>query len=285
MLATGVQTLLTPSVLRSVLRFSPSVSQSRLTMSSSHQNGNGVDSVEAGKRLAAFAAVDDNVRANMIVGVGSGSTIAYAVERLAEKVQQGMNGIVCVPTSFQAKQLIVDNHLTLSDLERHPVLDVAIDGADEVDEKLNLIKGGGGCLTQEKIVASCAGKFYVVADFRKDSSTLGQNWKKGVPIEVVPMAWKPVKTKIETLLGGSAPLRMAVNKAGPLVTDNGNFILDWRFDIDSASTTDWMQVDQKLQCIPGIVDTGLFCGMATKVYFGMQDGTIKTKDAKAACHC
>jgi len=255
MLVSGVKALSAPSVLRLVRQSPHSI---RLIMSANHQNGNGVDLVEAGKRLAAFAAVDENVRANMVVGVGSGSTIAYAVERLAEKVHQGMGGIVCVPTSFQAKQLIVDNNLTLSDLERHPVLDVAIDGADEVDERLNLIKGGGGCLTQEKIVASCAGKFYVVADFRKDSSTLGQNWKKGVPIEVVPMAWKPVKTKIETLLGGSAPLRMAVSKAGPLVTDNGNFILDWRFDIDSASTTDWTQVDKTLQCIPGIVDTGLF---------------------------
>merc|ERR1712168_203973 len=134
--------------------------------------------------------------------------------------------------------------------------DIAIDGADEVDEKLNLIKGGGGCLTQEKIVASCAGKFYVVADFRKDSTRLGENWKKGVPIEVVPMAWKPVQSKIEKLFGGTAPLRMAVNKAGPLVTDNGNFIVDWRFNDDAVnSARSWAEIDRKLQCIPGIVDT------------------------------
>ena len=168
MLASSVKTLSAPAVLR-LIRQSPHTI--RLIMSANHQNGNGVDLVEAGKRLAAFAAVDENVRANMVVGVGSGSTIAYAVERLAEKVHQGMggdaydfyddfleimlttrarvttalscspSGIVCVPTSFQAKQLIVDNNLTLSDLERHPVLDVAIDGADEVDERLNLIKG------------------------------------------------------------------------------------------------------------------------------------------------
>ena len=196
-------------------------------------------------------------------------------------------GIVCVPTSFQSKQLIVDNDLTLSDLERHPVLDVAIDGADEVDAQLNLIKGGGGCLTQEKIVASCAGKFCVVADFRKDSTQLGENWKKGIPIEVVPMAWKPVKIKIEKDFGGEAPLRMSVNKAGPLVTDNGNFILDWRFNGDAVnSTRSWAEVDRKLQCIPGIVDTGLFCDMTTKVYFGMKDGTVKMRDmAKVECHC
>jgi len=244
----------------------------------------GVDPVETGKRLAAYAAVDENVAANMVVGVGSGSTIAYAVERLAEKVKQGMMGIICVPTSFQAKQLIVDNDLTLSDLERHPKLDVAIDGADEVDEYLNLIKGGGGCLTQEKIVASCAEQFFVIADFRKDSRQLGENWKKGVPIEVVPMAWKPVKTKIESRFDGVAALRMAVNKAGPLVTDNGNFILDWRFTADAASTRSWAEVDKDLQCIPGVVDTGLFCGMSTKAYFGMKDGTVKTKD-KTGCRC
>jgi len=247
-------------------------------------NGGVVDPVETGKRLAAYAAVDENVRANMAVGVGSGSTIAYAVERLAEKVKQGMMGIICVPTSFQAKQLIVDNDLTLSDLERHPKLDVAIDGADEVDEHLNLIKGGGGCLTQEKIVASCAEKFFVIADFRKDSRQLGENWKKGVPIEVVPMAWKPVKTKIESRFNGVAVLRMAVNKAGPLVTDNGNFILDWRFAADAAATRSWPEVDQDLQCIPGVVDTGLFCGMSTKAYFGMKDGTVKTKD-KTGSRC
>lgn len=256
----------------------------RQTMSESVTNGranaNGVDSVEQGKRLAAFAAVDDNVRAKMVVGVGSGSTIAYAVERLAEKVREGMAGVVCVPTSFQSKQLIVDNDLRLSDLERHPRLDVAIDGADEVDGELNLIKGGGGCLTQEKIVASCAERFYVVADFRKDSSKFGDNWKKGVPIEVVPMAWKPVKFKIESLFDGVAKLRMAAKKAGPVITDNGNFILDWQFvpEDDARPATNWPEVNRKLACIPGIVDTGLFCGMATKVYFGMEDGTIKTRD-------
>ena len=257
----------------------------RRTMSKLNDTNNGEDPVEMGKRLAAYAAVDDNVRANMIVGIGSGSTIAYAVQRLSERVRQGMTGIVCVPTSFQSKQLVVENHLTLSDLERHPVLDVAIDGADEVDDKLRLIKGGGGCLTQEKIVASCAHKFYVVADFRKDSSKLGENWKKGVPIEVVPMAWKPVQSKIEKLIGGAAPLRMAVNKAGPLVTDNGNFIIDWRFDTDADSKArNWAEVDRQLQCIPGIVDTGLFCDMTTKVYFGMKDGTVKTRD-KIVCKC
>ena len=93
---------------------------------------------------------------------------------------------------MKARQLIVENNLILSDLERTPQLDVAIDGADEVDSDLTLIKGGGGCLLQEKIVVHAAKEFVVVADFRKDSKILGQQWKKGVPIEVLPLAYKPI---------------------------------------------------------------------------------------------
>ena len=95
-----------------------------------------------------------------------------------------------MPSSFQARQLIIQNGLVLSDLEITPELDVAIDGADEVDEKLTLIKGGGGCLLQEKIVINAAKEFVVVADYRKDSKELGEQWKKGVPIEVLPLAYR-----------------------------------------------------------------------------------------------
>ena len=98
--------------------------------------------------------------------------------------------LICVPSSFQARQLIIQNGLVLSDLEITPELDVAIDGADEVDEKLTLIKGGGGCLLQEKIVINAAKEFVVVADYRKDSKELGEQWKKGVPIEVLPLAYR-----------------------------------------------------------------------------------------------
>jgi len=230
--------------------------------------------IETGKRLAAFAAVDENVKADMVIGIGSGSTIAYSVERLADKVKAGLTGIVCVPSSFQAKQLIVDHGLVMSDLDRNPKLDIAIDGADEVDAHFNLIKGGGGALLQEKVVVSLAEKFFVVADYRKDSNNFGDNWKKGIPIEVLPMAWKPVAQKIEKHFGGEAPLRMAVNKAGPVVTDNGNFIIDWKFALD-ARFPSWAQIDKDLHMIPGLIETGLFCDMATKVYFGMKDGSIK----------
>uniref|UniRef100_A0AAY4EQ59 ribose-5-phosphate isomerase n=1 Tax=Denticeps clupeoides TaxID=299321 RepID=A0AAY4EQ59_9TELE len=209
-----------------------------------------------------------------VLGVGSGSTVVYAVERLAQRVRQEKLNIVCVPTSFQARQLILKHSLTLSDLDRHPELDVAIDGADEVDAMLTLIKGGGGCLTQEKIVAGCAKHFIVIADYRKDSKSLGQQWKKGVPIEVIPMAYVPISRSIMQRFGGEVSLRMAVSKAGPVVTDNSNFILDWKFE----QAQNWKEVNFAIKMIPGVVETGLFVGMAEKVYFGMEDGTVKTRD-------
>ncbi|XP_064631566.1 ribose-5-phosphate isomerase-like [Lineus longissimus] len=229
--------------------------------------------VEAGKKAAATAAVDHYVQDNQVLGIGSGSTIVFAVERIAEKVKDNNWSVKCVPTSFQAKQLIVQNGLELSDLERTPELDVAIDGADEVDVNLTCIKGGGGCLTQEKIVASCAKKFVVIADYRKDSDVLGTTWKGGVPIEVIPMAYVTVIRKMEDKLGGEAVLRMASKKAGPLVTDNGNFIVDWIFDKDC----DWDQVNTQICLIPGVVDTGLFIGMACQAYFGQKDGSVVAK--------
>ncbi|XP_045109039.1 ribose-5-phosphate isomerase-like isoform X1 [Portunus trituberculatus] len=232
-----------------------------------------MDKVESAKRAAAHRAVDEHVKDSYKVGVGSGSTVVFAVERLAQRAREEGLKVVCVPTSFQARQLIVNNNLEISDLEITPELDVAIDGADEADQQLTLIKGGGGCQLQEKIVAAAAKTFVVIADYRKDSTVLGEQWKKGIPIEVVPMAYCPVKLKIENELGGQAVLRQAKAKAGPVVTDNGNFILDWVFD----KIHDWEKVNQQIMMIPGVVETGLFVGMASTAYFGMQDGSVKER--------
>lgn len=233
-------------------------------------------SVENAKKIAAFQAVDDFVKTNTAIGVGSGSTVVYAVQRLAERVRNENLKITCVPTSFQARQLIIENGLTLSDLDRHPTLDCAIDGADEVDANKILIKGGGGCLLQEKIVASCAAKLIIIADYTKNSVKLGDQYTKGIPIEVIPMAYVPIQRNIEKLYGGSIELRMAKVKAGPCITDNGNFILDWKFPTDK--TFNWQEVDSKIHLIPGVVETGLFVNMAERVYFGMQDGSVKTQN-------
>ncbi|XP_053116462.1 ribose-5-phosphate isomerase isoform X2 [Hemicordylus capensis] len=230
--------------------------------------------IEEAKKLAAWTAVNNHVQTNQILGIGSGSTIVHAVHRLAERVKQENLSIICIPTSFQARQLILQNGLTLSDLDRHPELDVAIDGADEVDLDLNLIKGGGGCLLQEKIVAGYAKCFIVIADYRKKSKSFGEQWKKGIPIEVVPMAYVPVTRALVKRFGGAVELRMAVNKAGPVVTDNGNFLLDWKFD----NVHKWNEVNMAIKMIPGVVETGLFINMAERVYFGMEDGSISVLD-------
>jgi len=231
-------------------------------------------SVEEAKRKAAFAAVDNHVKKGQIVGVGSGSTIVHAVDRLKQRNQEEDLNIRCVPTSFQARQLILDAGLVLSDLEREPQVDITIDGCDESDDMLTLIKGGGGCLTQEKVVAANSKEFVVIADYRKNSSKLGQQWKY-VPIEVVPFAWKQVKQKIESDLGGEAKLRMAKAKAGPVVTDNSNFLLDWYWKDSEAM--DWDKVNTKIVLIPGVLETGLFVNMAQKAYFGLENGEVLEK--------
>lgn len=227
------------------------------------------DLIEIGKKNAAIKAVEENVNKNMIVGIGSGSTIVYAVQRLGEINKEKSLNLKCIPSSFQAYQLIIQNELELGTLEQYPEVDLDLDGADEIDKDLNLIKGGGGCLVQEKILASNSKVLIIIADFRKKSECLGMNWKKGVPIEVIPMSFYPIMKKF-TKLGGNPKLRMAQSKSGPLITDNGNFIVDVDFgQIDNLS-----DLNQKLLSIPGVVDTGLFIGMASKAYIGTQDGKV-----------
>lgn len=116
-----------------------------------------------------------------------------------------------------------------------------------------------------------------MADYTKDSKHLGQQYKKGIPIEVVPLAYVPIKQKIEKEFGGELKLRMAIAKAGPCVTDNGNFILDWHFAVDQQ--VDWNKVNSKIISIPGVVETGLFVNMAQKAYFGLKDGSVRERKA------
>lgn len=237
-----------------------------------HKALRAMNAIIEAKKAAAYKAVDEYVKDCFKIGVGSGSTIVFAVDRLAERVQKEKLNVICVPTSFQSRLLLIKNKLTIGELDMHPQLDVCIDGADEVDSNLNLIKGGGGCLLQEKIVASCAKTFVVIADYTKNSKLLGDQYKKGIPIEVAPIAYIPVKQKIENKYGGNIELRMAVAKAGPIVTDNGNFILDWK---NFKQDIDWNAINMEILQIPGVIETGLFIDMAEKAYFGLADGTIK----------
>ncbi|KAI9256821.1 ribose 5-phosphate isomerase A-domain-containing protein [Helicostylum pulchrum] len=228
--------------------------------------------IEQGKKLAAYRAVDEYITAeHKVVGIGSGSTVVYVVERILQRPE--LKHIVYVPTSFQSKLLIIEGGLIMGSIEQYPDIDVTIDGADEVDEALNVIKGGGACQFQEKLVAEAAKKFVIVADFRKKSKKLGTEWTKGVPIEVVPMTYKSVMKSIDTKLSLkpiTSKLRMAVNKAGPVVTDNGNFVVDTHFGaIDNPS-----QLLKEIKLLTGVYEVGLFCNMAEKAYFGEEDGSV-----------
>ncbi|KAI9294731.1 ribose 5-phosphate isomerase [Neoconidiobolus thromboides FSU 785] len=235
-------------------------------------------SIEASKKLAAYQAVNeyvlpllDNKSNNqpLAIGIGSGSTIVYVIDRLVE-IRDKLIDVKLVPTSFQSKQLILNNGFTLGSLEEINELEVAIDGADEVDSNLNAIKGGGACQLQEKIVASSSKKFILIADYRKNSKVLGENWKQGVPIEVIPYALNLVTKKI-TSLGGKPTLRMSGGgKAGPVVTDNGMLVIDADFGLISNPK----ELLNQLIHITGVVEVGLFCDMATVAYFGNQDGTV-----------
>ena len=154
-----------------------------------------------------------------------------------------------------------------------PSLDVAIDGADEVDPTLDCIKGGGGCQTLEKIVAAAAATFVLVTDYSKRSERLLTVWRKGVPVEVLALALTPVEASLRAL-GGRPVLRMgAPAKAGPAVTDNGNLILDVDFGA-GAGISDAAALHAAIKGLPGVVETGLFVGMAKACIYGESDGSI-----------
>ena len=226
--------------------------------------------IELGKKNAANKAVEENVKEGMVLGIGSGSTVVYAVKKIAEINKTKNLNLKCIPSSFQSRQLIVENGLTLVSLDQYPIIDLDIDGADEIDESLNLIKGGGGCLVQEKILASAAKKFVIIADYTKKSDILGENWDNGVPIEIIPSALVPILMKLEKL-EGKPVLRMAKAKAGPVVSDNGNFIVD----VDFGQIKNPSDLNLKILQIPGVVDSGLFLAMAQTAYIGQKDGTVK----------
>lgn len=230
--------------------------------------------IEKAKRDAAYACAKKHVYPGCKLGVGSGSTVKYLVEYLESAYKSGaLPELVCVPTSFMTKKWLVDSGLPVSDLDCTPALDVCIDGADEVDADLTCIKGGGGCLAREKIVQHASKKFLVIADHTKEAVSLGDRYQF-LPIEVLPFASTPVCLEIPRLFGGTAGLRMAMKKAGPVITDNGSYIIDWVFP--KQKKMDWKAVQAKLADTPGIVDTGLFIDVVDEVFFAYADGSVKT---------
>lgn len=228
------------------------------------------DWVEEAKRRAALEAVK-HVRDGFVVGLGSGSTAAYAIEEIGRRIKEEGLRVLGVPTSHQSFLLAVKLGIPLTTLHEHPVIDLTIDGADQIDPKLNLIKGMGGALTREKIVAASSKRLIIVADERKLTDKLGR--KQPVPVEVLPVAEPLVSRRIREL-GGKAILR-EVGKGTPYITDNGNFILD----VDFGVIEDPYELNKTLKMIPGLVETGLFLDMAHVVYVGTRTGLRKMERA------
>jgi len=223
--------------------------------------------IEEAKKRAASEAIK-HVKDGFTVGLGSGSTAAYAIQEIGDIIQIKGWQVSGVPTSHQAFLLAVECGIPLTTLNEHPQLDLSIDGADQIDNRLNIIKGMGGALTREKIVASASKQNIIIADETKLVKKLGSDCP--VPVEVLPFAVPTVILKIKKLRGKPV-LRERGEKVGPVVTDNGNFIVDAHFGpIKSPS-----ELNSQLKMTPGVVETGLFIDMAHIVYIGRPNSVKK----------
>lgn len=219
------------------------------------------DPIQEAKQKAALEAVK-HVKDGFIVGLGSGSTAAFAIEALGERIKQEKIHIMGIPSSYQAFSLAVESGIPITTLEEHPAIDVTIDGADQLTPELYLIKGGGAALAREKIVAASTKLNIIIADEKKLVKQLGEN-NQFVPVEVMPFAIALAKRKIAEA-GGKPVLRESKGKLGPIITDNGNAVLDCYFG-EIANPAE-MQV--KIKMIPGVAETGFFVGLTDIAYIG-----------------
>ncbi len=221
------------------------------------------NSTQINPKQAAGESAAKLVKNNMVVGLGTGSTTAYAIKELGKNVAVGLK-ILGVPTSHQSAFLAAENGIPLTTLDEHPVLDIDIDGADQI-AGFTAIKGGGAAHTREKIVAMSSRKFVAVVDESKVADILTHP----VPLEVLPFARRLVIKQVADL-GGKPKLRIGVNKDGPVISDNGNFIID----ADFGTIEDPADLGEKLsQCI-GIVEHGIFTKV-DMIYVGKKDGSVE----------
>jgi ribose 5-phosphate isomerase A len=205
------------------------------------------------------------VQQDMIIGIGSGSTAFYLINALAERVQNGLN-CTAVPTSEQTRLLAVHKNIKLLTLNDITAIDLTIDGADEIDSQLHIIKGGGGALLQEKMVAAASKQVVIIADYTK---LVAQSGHFPLPVEVIPYGWKQVQDRIEKKHEIKIQLRKKDNQ--PFITDHGHYILDCYFQ----QIADPSGLNISLHLIPGVVETGLFINMADMAIIGYPDGSLK----------
>ena len=218
------------------------------------------------KKIAAEKATE-SVRSGMVVGLGTGSTVYYALLKLGTMVRDGLD-IVGIPTSAGTEKIAIAQRIPLVTLTTHPTIDLTIDGADEVDAHLNLIKGGGAALVREKIIANASKEILIVVDESKVSRVLGTTFP--LPVEIVQFGWEAIQTEVNRICGRST-LRVASTQDGrqnPLITDNGNYILDCHFDGIPAPK----ETELQLNNIPGVVENGIFVNRADRIIIGTSSG-------------
>ncbi len=233
--------------------------------------------IERAKFVAAKRAVDF-VQDGMKLGLGTGSTAAWMVRCLADRVRKEGLRVQGVPTSTRTAELAHELGLTVVSLDEAKWLDLTIDGADEVDRDLNLIKGGGAALLQEKIVATASDRMVVIADAAKDVTQLGAF---PLPVEVIPFGWQTTKSLIEELLTGMDVLgrdvTLRMNGDRPLLTDEANYIVD----LHLKRIGNPRQLALVLNQIPGVVENGLFIDICDVVVIGHGDGRVEVRDINA----
>ena len=200
----------------------------------------------------------------MVIGIGTGTTAAYMVQALAQRLREGLTIVGAVPTSEATAHLASSLGIPLTDLDTHPELDLAIDGADEIDGQLRLIKGGGGALLREKIVAAVSRRFIIIADTSKLVPQLGRTFP--LPVEIIPFARTPVHLQLQAL-GAQVQLRQRDGQV--FHTDSGNIILDCFFP---GGIRDPQELHTNIKSIVGVVETGLFLGMTERAIIGGVDG-------------
>ncbi|KAL7001038.1 putative ribose-5-phosphate isomerase 2 [Sarracenia purpurea var. burkii] len=229
------------------------------------------------KKIAAYKAVEF-VESGMVLGLGTGSTAKHAVDRIGDLFRQGkLKNIIGIPTSKKTHEQASSLGIPLSDLDSHPVVDLAIDGADEVDPCMNLVKGRGGFLLREKMIESCSKKFVVIVDESKLVKHLGGSGL-AVPVEIVPFCWKFTAKRLQLLFEAAscvAKLRIYSENGESFVTDNGNYIVDLYFKEEIG---DLKAAGDAILRIPGVVEHGMFLGMATTVIIAGELGVwVKNK--------
>lgn len=223
------------------------------------------ESANSSKKQIAGEYAAKFIENGMTIGIGTGSTVFFFVQALKKRMDEEGLKFRGVVTSFQTRTLCEELGIPLVDVSSVDKLDIAVDGADEVDNNFNGIKGGGAAQTLEKVVAGLAERYVFIIDDSKKVNRLGETFP--VPVEVIPAAWRSVKNAIAKM-GFASEIRIAKRKDGPVVTDNGNFVLDVTLDKEY----DLCDLNTKITLLPGVLETGFFIGYGDTVVIGHDDG-------------